>query len=105
MATNNPFLDTERRPHTDGLFHAYEVGLSNRNSGLLLETLRHDLTPAGLHYLLSHFDVPYVPDGRWQVEIGGRVRSSLVLALGTSSCCRRAHCASRWNAPATAARP
>jgi DMSO/TMAO reductase YedYZ molybdopterin-dependent catalytic subunit len=81
MATTNPFLNTERRPHIDGLFHAYEVGLSNRNSGIPLEALRHDVTPAGLHYLLSHFDVPYVPDSRWQVEIGGRVRSPLVLAL------------------------
>ena len=33
-------------------------------SGILLETLRHDVTPAGLHYLLNHFDVPYVPDAR-----------------------------------------
>lgn len=81
MPTTNPFLSTERRPHTDGLFHANEVGLSNRNSGILLETLRHDVTPAGLHYLLSHFDVPYVPDGRWQVEIGGRVQKPQLLAL------------------------
>jgi DMSO/TMAO reductase YedYZ molybdopterin-dependent catalytic subunit len=81
MATSNPFYATERRPHTDGPFHAHEVGLANRNSGILLETLRHDLTPVGLHYLLSHFDVPYVPDGRWQVEVLGRVRSPATLAL------------------------
>jgi DMSO/TMAO reductase YedYZ molybdopterin-dependent catalytic subunit len=81
MATTNAFVEVERRPHTDGLFHAHEVGLANRNSGILLETLRHDVTPAGLHYLLSHFDVPYVPDGRWQVEVAGRVRSPATLAL------------------------
>src|SRR5215510_15106847 len=81
MAATNPFQDTERRPHTEGLFHANEVGLANRNSGLLLETLRHDVTPVGLHYLLNHFDVPYVPDGRWRVEVGGRVKTPLALAL------------------------
>ena len=71
MATGNPFLDTERRPHTDGPFHANEVGLSNRNSGILLETLRHDVTPTGLHYLLNHFDVPYVADGDGRCEMAG----------------------------------
>jgi DMSO/TMAO reductase YedYZ molybdopterin-dependent catalytic subunit len=81
MATGNPFLDTERRPHTDGLFHANEVGLSNRNSGILLEALWHDVTPTGLHYLLNHFDVPYVAGGRWQVAIDGRVKKPLALSL------------------------
>ena len=47
-----------------------EVRLANRNSGILLETLRHDVTPAGMHYLLNHFDVPYVPDG----DLAGRDR-------------------------------
>ena len=56
-------------------------GLSNRNSGILLETLRHDVTPTGLHYLLIHFDVPYVPDDNWRVEIAGRVRNPIALAL------------------------
>jgi len=81
MTTSNPFRSAERRPHTDGLFHANEVGLANRNSGILLETLRHDVTPAGLHYLLNHFDVPFAPAGSWQVEIGGRVRAPLSLSL------------------------
>jgi len=80
MDTPNPFLDTERRPHTDAHFHPHEVGLANRNSGILLETLRHDVTPTGLHYLLSHFDVPYVPDGNWRLEIAGRVRHPTSLA-------------------------
>jgi DMSO/TMAO reductase YedYZ molybdopterin-dependent catalytic subunit len=81
MANPNPFIPTERRPHTDGPFHHNEVGLANRNSGILLETLRHDVTPAGLHYLLNHFDVPYVPDDVWQVQVAGRVKHPRVLAL------------------------
>jgi DMSO/TMAO reductase YedYZ molybdopterin-dependent catalytic subunit len=82
MPASNPFASHERRPHTDGPFDAAEVRLANRNSGILLETLRHDVTPAGLHYLLNHFDVPYVPDADWRVAIGGRVKAPLALSLG-----------------------
>jgi DMSO/TMAO reductase YedYZ molybdopterin-dependent catalytic subunit len=82
MPASNPFASHERRPHTDGPFDAAEVRLANRNSGILLETLRHDVTPAGLHYLLNHFDVPYVPDADWRVAIGGRVEAPLALSLG-----------------------
>jgi DMSO/TMAO reductase YedYZ molybdopterin-dependent catalytic subunit len=82
MATPDPFTATERRPHTEGPFHANEVGLANRNSGILLETLRHDLTPVGLHYLLNHFDVPYVADATWHVEVSGSVRRPCSIPLG-----------------------
>jgi DMSO/TMAO reductase YedYZ molybdopterin-dependent catalytic subunit len=82
MTTPNPFTNTERRPHVDGPFHHNEVALANRNSGILLEALRHDVTPVGLHYLLNHFDVPYVPDdAAWQVEIAGRVNAPAQLSL------------------------
>src|SRR6478735_5688979 len=39
-----------------------ELALAARNHGLPLEALRHDLTPLGLHYVLVHYDIPYVPD-------------------------------------------
>jgi DMSO/TMAO reductase YedYZ molybdopterin-dependent catalytic subunit len=81
MPDPNPFTNTARRPAVEGPYHAHEVGLALRNSGILLEALRHDVTPAGLHYLLSHFDVPYVPDGTWPVEIAGRVRRPGTIAL------------------------
>lgn len=70
------------RLHTDGPFDRDEVALANRNHGHLLEALRHDVTPAGLHYLLIHFDVPYVPDAStWRLRIGGRVARPLDLSL------------------------
>jgi DMSO/TMAO reductase YedYZ molybdopterin-dependent catalytic subunit len=79
---HNPFFDPEPRAHTDGPFAREEVALANRNHGTLLETLRHDVTPAGLHYLLNHFDVPYVPDAsQWRLEVGGKVRAPLSLSL------------------------
>ena len=81
MATGNPFTDTKRRPHTEGPFHANEVSLANRNSGILLEALRHDVTPVGMHYLLNHFDVPYVESGDWQVEVTGCVERPAQVSL------------------------
>lgn len=72
MTSANPFTASERRPNIEGPFESEEVRLANRNSGILLETLRHDVTPAGLHYLLNHFDVPYVPGDDWRVELAGQ---------------------------------
>lgn len=36
-----------------------------------MEAMRHDLTPAGLHYLLIHFDIPAIDPGTWQLRLGG----------------------------------
>src|SRR6185312_7391839 len=71
MTNASPFTSTARRPNIEGPFQTEEVRLANRNSGILLETLRHEVTPAGLHYLLNHFDVPYVEGDAWQVEMAG----------------------------------
>jgi sulfane dehydrogenase subunit SoxC len=50
-----------------------ELQLAARNHGLPLESLRHDLTPVGLHYLLIHFDIPDVEEHLWRLEVGGHV--------------------------------
>lgn len=84
MAPHHPILDPERRPLTDEPFAREEVRLANRNSGILLEALRHDVTPAGLHYLLNHFDVPYVTADdaeRWTVSFGGKVAAPFAVSL------------------------
>jgi DMSO/TMAO reductase YedYZ molybdopterin-dependent catalytic subunit len=78
----HPFADTASRTHTDGDFSREEVRLANRNHGILLETLRHDVTPAGMHYLLTHFDVPYVPDASsWGLTFKGLFRSPFAISL------------------------
>ncbi|MEU1474582.1 sulfite oxidase [Streptomyces sp. NPDC005760] len=57
-----------------------ELALAARNHGLPLEAMRHDLTPPGLHYVLTHYDIPYVPeDTPWQLGVTGRVRRPLSL--------------------------
>ena len=54
-----------------------------------LEGLRYDVTPAGMHYLLIHFDIPEVRPEAWRLVVDGRVRSPLVLDLPISRCVRR----------------
>jgi DMSO/TMAO reductase YedYZ molybdopterin-dependent catalytic subunit len=71
--TSHPLHRPAPRPLTGAAFSREEVRLANRNAGILLEALHHDVTPAGLHYLLIHFDVPYVAPGRapaWTLDFG-----------------------------------
>jgi sulfane dehydrogenase subunit SoxC len=58
-----------------------ELQLAARNHGMPLEALRHELTPAGLHYLLVHYDIPVVEPGAWRLTVGGRVERPLELSL------------------------
>ncbi|MEU4928161.1 molybdopterin-dependent oxidoreductase [Streptomyces yokosukanensis] len=61
---------------------ADELALATRNHGLPLEALRHDITPPGLHYVFTHYDIPYVPSaGAWRLTVDGRVRAPLDLSL------------------------
>jgi DMSO/TMAO reductase YedYZ molybdopterin-dependent catalytic subunit len=57
-----------------------ELQLSQRNHGMHLEGLRYDVTPAGMHYLLIHFDVPEADEGAWRLAVGGLVRNPLRLS-------------------------
>src|SRR5262245_40875746 len=81
MTDADPFLATERRQNIEGPYLAEEVQLANRNSGILLEALRYDVTPVGLHYLLNHFDVPHVADANWRVEVTGCVARPAAVSL------------------------
>ena len=46
-----------------------------------LEALRFDLTPIGLHYLLTHYDIPQVDPAVWRLELGGLVERPFTLSL------------------------
>jgi DMSO/TMAO reductase YedYZ molybdopterin-dependent catalytic subunit len=58
-----------------------ELRLAARNHGLPLEALRYDLTPAGLHYLLIHYDIPPVDAAVYRLEVSGAVETPLSLSL------------------------
>ena len=66
---------------TTGPLTFEELQLAFRNRGMPLEALRYDITPTGLHYLLTHFDIPAVDPDTWSLRIEGRVRRPLTLTL------------------------
>ncbi len=71
----------KRRPPIVGRYTAEEVALVARNSGMPLEALRYDVTPAGLHYLLIHFDIPDLDAAAWRLRVDGLVGRPLSLSL------------------------
>jgi sulfane dehydrogenase subunit SoxC len=58
-----------------------ELALAARNHALPLEALREDLTPVGMHYVLAHYDIPYVDPASWRLEVGGAVEHPISLDL------------------------
>ena len=73
-----------RRAPIAGRYTAEEVALAARNRGMPLEALRHELTPAGLHYLLIHFDIPAADEREWQLHFKGLVPQSAFVSGWTS---------------------
>jgi DMSO/TMAO reductase YedYZ molybdopterin-dependent catalytic subunit len=66
---------------TEGPLTFEELQLATRNRGMPLEGLRYDITPTGIHYLLTHFDIPDVDPSTWRLEVGGTVERPLTLGL------------------------
>jgi sulfane dehydrogenase subunit SoxC len=58
-----------------------ELQLAARNHGMPLEALRHEITPIGLHYLLTHYDIPVVDAGAWRLAVDGLVERPLELSV------------------------
>src|SRR5262245_46529415 len=69
-----------RRAPIAGRYTAEELALAGRNRGMPLEALAHELTPAGLHYLLIHFDIPQLAHD-WRLRVEGMVEKALALEL------------------------
>jgi sulfane dehydrogenase subunit SoxC len=62
-------------------FTREEVALALRNPGMPLEGLRYPITPTGMHYLLSHFDIPFIDPMTYELPVAGRARNPLKLTL------------------------
>jgi len=71
----------ERRVPIAGRYTEQEVALAARNRGMPLEALRYDVTPAGLHYLLIHFDIASTDEALWRLEVQGCVQHALSIAM------------------------
>jgi DMSO/TMAO reductase YedYZ molybdopterin-dependent catalytic subunit len=58
-----------------------EVQIAFRNREMPIEALAHDITPAGLHYNVVHWDIPDIDPTTWRLRLTGAVRHPLELAL------------------------
>ena len=58
-----------------------ELQLAARNHGMPLESLRWDITPPGLHYLLTHYDIPAIDPTGFELVVDGLVDAALSLDL------------------------
>ena len=87
-----------------GFSMAQAVQLATRNHGMPLEALRYPITPAGLHYLLIHYDIPVVDPESWQLDVDGEVRHPLSLTIddlrrrGAVEVCSTMECAGNGRA-------
>lgn len=57
-----------------------ELRLAGRNHAMPLEALRCDLTPTGLHYLLTHYDIPFLDASSHRLRVAGRQTLDLDMA-------------------------
>ncbi len=54
-------------------------------TGCPLEALRFDVTPPGLHYLLTHYDIPVLDPAGFRLVVDGLVDTPLALDLEDDS--------------------
>jgi DMSO/TMAO reductase YedYZ molybdopterin-dependent catalytic subunit len=62
-------------------FTEYEVASALRNREMPLEALTREITPTGMHYLLAHFDIPFVDIDGWRLTIDGDVERPVSLDI------------------------
>jgi DMSO/TMAO reductase YedYZ molybdopterin-dependent catalytic subunit len=58
-----------------------ELRLAARNHAMPLEALGYQVTPVGLHYLLTHYDIPLLDSRMWRLTVDGEVDRPLMLDL------------------------
>ena len=58
-----------------------ELRLAGRNHSMPLEALHYDVTPAGMHYLLTHYDIPAIVPESHTVTVDGLVDRPMTLSL------------------------
>jgi DMSO/TMAO reductase YedYZ molybdopterin-dependent catalytic subunit len=65
---------------TEGITNE-ELQLAARNHGMPLEALRLDVSPPGLHYVLVHYDVPFLDAAAHRLSVHGLVKWPLSLSV------------------------
>jgi DMSO/TMAO reductase YedYZ molybdopterin-dependent catalytic subunit len=74
-------MSTIRRIEVEKLISREQLQMAARNHGMPLEALAYPVTPLGLHYLLIHYDIPFVDTASWRLAIEGDVERPLTLSL------------------------
>ncbi len=78
----NPFTYPAKVQNKDtNMYFEAELGLANRNSGTILETLACDITPMGAHYLLTHFDTPILDMRDHLLRFEGAFNNPFVMSM------------------------
>jgi len=62
-------------------FTREEMLQAQRCHSMHAEGLRYPVTPIGMHYLLIHYDIPYIDPETYELEVEGLVRDPLKLTL------------------------
>ena len=50
-----------------------------------IEMLRYDITPVGMHYMLTHFDIPDLDADGWRLAVGGQRADAPVPLVGRAA--------------------
>ncbi|QGN50232.1 molybdopterin-dependent oxidoreductase [Micromonospora sp. WMMC415] len=81
MTTVDDVSRPSRLAGPDEAISVEELQLAARNHGIPLEALRYDVTPAGLHYLLIHYDIPDVDPATHVLTVDGAVDRPFAVGL------------------------
>jgi len=65
----------------DRRIYPEELQLALRNKALPLEGLSYDVTPTGMHYTLTHYDIPSIDIATWHLVVDGHVHKMLSLTM------------------------
>jgi DMSO/TMAO reductase YedYZ molybdopterin-dependent catalytic subunit len=66
---------------SDEPYDVTDIALAGRNRSMPIEMLRYDITPVGMHYMLTHFDIPVIDQAAWHLSVHGLVGRPLRLGL------------------------
>jgi DMSO/TMAO reductase YedYZ molybdopterin-dependent catalytic subunit len=81
MASFEDIREPARLAGPDDGISVDELRLASRNHAVPMEALRSDVTPPGLHYQLTHYDIPHVDVADWRLTLDGLVNRPVTLDL------------------------
>jgi len=81
MTTVDSVSKPSRLAEPDEGISEEELRLAGRNHSMPLEALHYDVTPAGMHYLLTHYDIPAIVPDSHTLIFDGLVERPMTVSL------------------------